>query len=64
MKEEGGDVCTPMANLGFPGGSIGKESAYNAADPSSFPGSGRCPGEEDSNPLQYFCLENSMDRGV
>ena len=30
----------------------------------SIPGSGRFPGEENGNPLQYSCLENSMDRGV
>ena len=30
----------------------------------STPGSGRSPGEENSNPLQYSCLENSMDRGA
>ena len=29
-----------------------------------FPASGRCPGEEHGNPVQYACLENSMDRGV
>ena len=42
----------------------GKESACNAADPGSIPGSGRSPGEENSNPLQYSCLENPMDRGA
>ena len=30
----------------------------------SIPGSGRCPGEGNGNPLQYSCLENSMDRGA
>ena len=50
--------------LGFPGGSDGKESAYNAEDQGSIPGSGRSPGEEDSYPLQNSCLENSMDRGA
>ena len=40
----------------FPGGSDGKESAYNAGDPGSNPGLGRSPGEETSNPLQYSCL--------
>ena len=42
----------------FPGGSDGKESAYNAWNLGSIPGSGRSPGEGDSNPLQYSCLEN------
>ena len=48
--------------MGFPGGSEGKVSAYNAGDPGSIPGSGRSPGEGNGNPLQYSCLENSMDR--
>ena len=42
--------------MGFPGGSVGKESAYNAGDP--IPRSGRSPGGGNSNPLQYSCLEN------
>ena len=41
-----------------------KESACNAGDPSSIPGSGRYPGEGHGNPLQYSCQENSMDRGA
>ena len=47
----------------FCGGSDGKPSAYNAGDLGSIPGSGRSPGEGNSNPLQYFCLENPMDGG-
>ena len=43
------------------GGSDGKASAYNVGDSGSIPGSGRSPGEENGNPLQYSCLENSMD---
>jgi len=46
---------------GFPGGSDGKASAYNAGDPALIPGSGRSPGEGNGNPLQYSCLENPMD---
>ena len=46
------------------GGSDSKESAYNAGDPGSIPGLGNLPGEENDNPLQYSCLENSMDIGV
>ena len=38
------------------------ESACNAGDPGSIPGSGGFPGEENGNPLQYSCLGNSMDR--
>ena len=50
--------------MGFPGGLDGKESASNAGDPSSIPGSGRPPGEGHGNPLQYSCLENPTDRGA
>ena len=39
--------------MGFPDSSVGKESACNAGDPSSFPGSGRPPGEGIGYPLQY-----------
>ena len=48
----------------FPGGSEGKASACNAGDPGSIPELGRSPGEGNGNPLQYFCLENSMDGGA
>ena len=50
--------------LGFPHRSVGKESACNAGDPGSIPGSGRPPGEGNGYPLQYFCLEDPMDRGA
>ena len=43
---------------------VSKESACNAGDPGSIPGSGRSPGEGNGNPLQYSCLENPMDRGA
>ena len=46
---------------GFPGGSDGKESAYNAGDPALIPGSGRSPREGNGNPPQYSCLEHPMD---
>ena len=46
----------------IPGSSDGKESTCNAGDLGLIPGSGRSPGEGDGNPLQYSCLENSMDR--
>ena len=45
-------------------GSAGKESACNAGDPGSIPGSGKFPGERNGNLLQYSCLGNSMDRGT
>ena len=44
------------------GDSDGKESACNAGGLGSIPGLGRSPGEGNSNPLQYSCLENPMDR--
>ena len=50
--------------MDFLGGSDGKESACNAADPGSIPGLGRTPEEGNSYPLQYSCPENSMDRGA
>ena len=50
--------------MGLPGGTDGKEFACNAGDLNSIPGSGRSPEEWNGNPLQYSCLENSMDRGA
>ena len=50
--------------MGFPGGSDGKESACNAGDLGSGPGSGRSPGEGNGNPLHYFCPGNPRDRGA
>ena len=47
--------------VGFTGGSDSKESACNAGDLGSIPGLGRYTGKGNSNPLQYFCLENFMD---
>ena len=49
---------------GFPGGSGGEESACNTRDLRLIPDSGKSPEEGNSNPLQYSCLENSMDRGA
>ena len=51
-------------SLGFPGGLYGKESACNVGDLGSVPGLERSPGEGKGYPLQYSCLENSMDRGA
>ena len=50
--------------MGFPGGSDATESACNAGGLGSLSGSERSPGEGNGNPLQYSCLENSMDRGA
>ena len=46
---------------GFPGGLAGKESACNTGDLESIPLLGRSPGEGNDYPLQYSCLENSME---
>ena len=43
---------------------VAKESVCNAGDLNLIPGSGRSPGEGHGYPLQYSCLENSMDRGA
>ena len=55
--------CGPV-NSGFPGGSDDKESACNAGDLGSIPGSRRSSGRGHVNPLQYSNLENPMDRGA
>ena len=52
-------VCVKL-----PGGPDGKEFVCNAGNPGSIPGSGRSPGEENGNPLQYSCLENTMDSSM
>ena len=49
---------------GFPSGSDGKAPTYSVGDLGSMPGTGRSPGEENGNPLQYPCLENPVDRGA
>ena len=51
----------------FQGGAVVKNSPANAGDAGdtgSIPGSGRSPGDENGNPLQYSCLENSTKRGA
>ena len=53
----------PNKICGFPGSSGGKEFACNTEDHSPIPGSGKSPGKGNGYPLQYSCLENSMDRG-
>ena len=55
---------TGSAFVGFPGSSDSKESACNAIDLGPIPGLGRSSREANGNPLQYSCLENSMDRGA
>ena len=56
-----------MVMMGFPGGSVVKNPPANAGDTrnrDSIPGLARSPGEGNSNPLQYSCLENPVDRGA
>ena len=50
--------------MGFPGTSGSKESACSVGNPGSVPGLGRSPGEGHGNPLQYSCLESSIDLGA
>ena len=50
--------------LGFPGGPVVKNPPANAEDMGLISGSGRSPGGEHGNPLQYSCLGNLMDRGA
>ena len=49
---------------GFLGGLVVKNLTASAGDVGLIPESERSPGEGSGNPLQYFCLENPMDRGV
>ena len=50
--------------MGFPGGTVVKNPYADAGDADSIPRSGRSPGVGNGNPLQYSCLENSMERGA
>ena len=57
--------CSEACKIwGFPGGSVVKNPPANAGDTGSIPGSGRSTGGGNGNPLQYSCLENSIDRGA
>ena len=53
-----------LCSMGFPGGSDCNESTCNAGDLHAIPALGRSPGKGNGNPLQYSCLENSMDKGA
>ena len=60
-------ICIHIQKWVLPRWLSGKESAYNSGateDMSSISGSGRSPGEGNSNPLQYSCLENPLDGGA
>ena len=59
--------CSSSMLIGFPGGSVGKETACNAGDARDMgliPELGRSSGREHGNPLQHSCLENRMVRGA
>ena len=62
MYMEAFGISRDIGTSGFPGGSNGKETDSNAGDPDLIPGSEIYPREENGNPLQYSCLENSIDR--
>ena len=59
-------IATQYWVLGFPGTVVKNVLANegDAGDTGSIPGSGRSPGRGNGHPLQYSCLENSMDRGA
>ena len=54
---------TPLSYVAFPGGWAVTNPPVNAGDAGSTPGLGRSSGEGNGNPLQYFCLGNSMGKG-
>ena len=58
------DLAAAGSPRGFPGSSVGKESACNAGDSGSIPGLGRFSRGGHGNPLQYSCLENPGDGGA
>ena len=64
VEDDGRLIIIANNSGGFRGGSDSKVSVCNAGDLGSIPGLGRSPGEENDNPLQYSCLENSMGRGT
>ena len=58
-------ICGYQGIVGIPSGSVVKNppaNAVDAGDTGSIPGSGRCPGRGNSNPLQYSCQKNSTDK--
>ena len=64
---ESKSLITTHHSFGFPGGTVVKNLPANAGDPrdtGSIPGSGRSPGEGNSNRFQYSCLENPINSGA
>ena len=64
VRNPGSPELTCYSDPDFPGGSDGKASVYNEGDLGLIPGSGRSAGEGNGKPLQFYCLENPMDRGA
>ena len=64
QRSQNEDSNRSNVDKGFPAGSVVKNPLANARDLGSIPGLGRPSGEGNGNPLQYSCLENSMDRGA
>ena len=65
-KKKENELVSITFSQGFPGGPVVKNLPVNAGDARDegfIPGSGRFPGGGNGNPLQYSCLENSMDKG-
>ena len=60
-REVYSNTILPQETTRFPWSSVGKESFYNVGDLGSIPELGRSPGEGNSNPFQYPCLENPRD---
>ena len=54
----------PLSKMGFPGNSVVKNPPASTGDTGLVTGLGGSPGGGNGNPLQYFCLENPMDRGA
>ena len=63
LRLTGSSLRLPLDIQGFPSSSTGKEFTWNAGELDLIPGLGIFPGKENGYPLQYSCLENSMDRG-
>ena len=66
FQNQGSNLCPLYQQVDslLLGGSGSKNLPATAGDPGSTPGSARSPGEENGNPPQYFCLENSTDGGA
>ena len=61
---ENESICREARHRGFPYSSAGRESSCKAGNTDSILGWGRLLGKGNGNPLQYSCLENSIDRGA